>query len=808
MNPLRFAVVFSFLTVVPAGGAAEDAENAFRSRVQPVLTAHCGKCHGEEKPKAKLTLTGPRDLEQLAAERDHWFRVLAQVETGAMPPEGEKAISDAERQAVAGWIRGELSELLAARQLKEGRSKFRRLSRNEYANTVQDLFGIRPPVNVHLPEDGRVDGYDKVSAALPLSAEGSLGYFTMADDLLKKWVLKPIPKGYDPSKAGRTVRAEAMESGQSPGHTLRLDDGTMVSFNSDTNSGRLNYKGVRVPGVHRIRVSVYGYQTDKPLPFGIFVGNTGSYPQVLELAKVLEAPPGKAAVLETEIYLKSPSGMRLIPFNIGVQVPKNTLAKNCKGPGLAVQWMEDEEPEQPLAGDRWLTADFPPALDQELRTPRKVYLSKNAPKNTLAKSATREQYLAVMQATFTRVGARLFRRDLSALEVERIVADIAKQIDAGVALDSVFLDKVAELMTAPEFLCVVEQPGPLSDFALASRLSYFLWNSTPDEALLALARFGKLRDPKVLKQQTERLLNDPKAGRFVNDFVDQWLGLRGIDDTTPDDKLYPEYAKDELLKPSSVRETQAFFRTLLEGNLGVRHFVASPWVLVNESLARHYGLPGVAGMDLRKVNLPEASPFGGLWTQSAIMKVTANGTNTSPVKRGVWVAERLLGTPIPPPPPNVNPVDPDTRGAKTLREQLALHSSGGSCAACHAKFDPYGFALESFDVTGGFRKHYRIAEQQKGRSTWRDGLPVDSSGKAPDGQAFSGIAELRKTLAKDPGALAKGVARHLVIYSTGAPVSVVDQTAIERITRSAAADEYGLRSLIHSVVQSELFRSK
>jgi len=168
----------------------------------------------------------------------------------------------------------------------------------------------------------------------------------------------------------------------------------------------------------------------------------------------------------------------------------------------------------------------------------------------------------------------------------------------------------------------------------------------------------------------------------------------------------------------------------------------------------------------------------------------------------------LLGTPIPPPPPNVNPVDPDTRGAKTLREQLALHSSGGSCAACHAKFDPYGFALESFDVTGGFRKHYRIAEQQKGRSTWRDGLPVDSSGKAPDGQAFSGIAELRKTLAKDPGALAKGVARHLVIYSTGAPVSVVDQTAIERITRSAAADEYGLRSLIHSVVQSELFRSK
>ena len=796
---------------------AEDAKVEFEKRVQPILKAHCVGCHGGEKPKAKVSLAGARTLEQIASERDLWFRVLAQVENGAMPPEGETALTADERKSIVGWVRGEFTEMLDAKQLKEGRSKFRRLSRNEYANTIEDLFGVRPRVDLHLPDDGRVDGYDKLSAALPLSAEGSLGYFTMADELLKKWVLKPIPKGYDPGKAGRTVRAEAMESGQSPGHTLRLDDGTMVSFNSDTTSGRLNYKGVRVPGIHRIRVSVYGYQTDKPLPFGIFVGNTGSYPQVLELAKVLEAPPGKAAVLETEIYLKSPSGIRLIPFNIGVQVPKNTLAKNCKGPGLAVQWIEDEEPELPLAGDRWLTADFPKAMELELRTPRKVFLSKNTPKNNLAKSVTQDQFLAVMKTTFVRVGAQLFRRDLTTPEIERIVADIAKQIDAGAALDSVFLDKVAELMTAPEFLCVIEDPGPLSDFPLASRLSYFLWNSTPDEALMALARAGKLRDPKVLKEQTERLLNDPKAGRFVSDFADQWLGLRGIDDTTPDDKLYPEYTKDELLKPSSVRETQAFFRAMLEGNLGVKHFVDSPWAFVNAPLAKHYGIPGISGVELRKVDLPESSPYRGLWTQSAVMKVTANGTGTSPVKRGVWVAERLLGTPIPPPPPNVNPIEPDIRGAKTLREQLALHSSGGTCAACHAKFDPYGFALESFDVTGAFRKNYRVPDpdaaalppqQRKGRALWREGLPVDSSGKTPGGEVFAGIAELRKMLAADPEALAKGLVRHLMIYSTGAPVSVVDQPAVARIAKAAATEGHGVRSLVHAVVQSETFRSK
>ena len=199
------------------------------------------------------------------------------------------------------------------------------------------------------------------------------------------------------------------------------------------------------------------------------------------------------------------------------------------------------------------------------------------------------------------------------------------------------------------------------------------------------------------------------------------------------------------------------------------------------------------------------------------MKVTANGTNTSPVKRGVWVAERLLGTPIPPPPPNIKPVEPDVRGAKTLREQLALHRGNGSCAACHAKFDPYGFALESFDVTGAFRKSYREvdpevvklpAHQRKGRTTWRDGLPVDSSGQTPEGQTFAGIAELRKLLSKQPELLARGVTRHMVTYATGAPATRVDQPAIDRIVKSAAADDHGLRSLVHALVQSELFGAK
>ena len=368
------------------------------------------------------------------------------------------------------------------------------------------------------------------------------------------------------------------------------------------------------------------------------------------------------------------------------------------------------------------------------------------------------------------------------------------------------------MMTAPDFLCVIEQPGALTDFALASRLAYFLWNSTPDEVLLACAQQGRLTEQPVLREQTERMLKDPKSQRFVNDFVDQWLGLRAINDTTPDADLYPQY--DEMLKISSVIETQASFRRILDHNLSTRDFVAPKWALVNESLARHYGLPAVPGFALQEVSLPGDSPFGGIWTQAATMKVTANGTLTSPVKRGVWVAERLLGTSIPPPPPNIEPVDPDTRGAKTLREQLALHSSQGACKACHARFDPYGFALESFDVTGAFRTRYRevnpdFAKQPPNeRQKWREGLPVDCTGATPDGKTFAGVQQLRQMLAKNPAQLARGVTRHLITYSTGAPATYLDQRAIEVIVKTAAADDYGLRSLVHGVVQSELFRTK
>ncbi len=806
---------------------AQDAASTFSARVQPLLKTYCTECHAGAKPKAGIHLSGPRTTDQLAAERDHWFRALDALEAGTMPPKDEKQPTPAERAALVAWLRGDFTNILLNRQRAEGRSKLRRLSRTEYANTLFDLFGVKPPVGLNLPTDGRVDGYDKVAAALPLSASGAAGYFKMADDILAR-MLRPIPK--TPPKAtakprspdllddvlgekkattntapaspfdpARTTRAIAFGSEQSKGHVLELPDGTKVSFNTDTTSGPLRgFNGPRNPGLHRLRLSVYGYQTDKPLPFGIYAGHTGAYPQIIELVAVLEAPPGKAAILETEIYLRTadlndlaPIGdnFRLIPFGLGVPVPKNSQASACRAPGLAVQWVEIEDPELPLLGDRWLRADFRTALAGGLQN--------------------RDVFIKAAEATFKRIAPRLFRRDLSADELAKLNLAFAERLDVGVTADNALRDCVVELMTAPDFLCIVEQPGPLNDFALASRLAYFLWNSTPDDALLDLAHAGKLRDPKVLAAQTDRLLKDAKSSRFVDDFTDQWLGLRAIDDTSPDSKLYPEYAKNDLLKRSSVQETRAFFRRVLDENLSVREFAAANWTFANASLAKHYGLPGITSLALQKVSLPADSAYGGLWTQPAVLKVTANGTYTSPVKRGVWVAERLLGISIPPPPPDIPSVEPDIRGAKTLREQLALHSSQGSCAACHAKFDPYGFALESFDVTGTYRKTYRVLNpERKAGPWWTEGLPVDCSGKTPTGQTFADIRELRKAVAQNPAQLARGVTRHLVTYATGAPATRLDQPAIESIVTAAAKDNHGLRSLVHGVVQSELFRSK
>jgi hypothetical protein len=333
---------------------------------------------------------------------------------------------------------------------------------------------------------------------------------------------------------------------------------------------------------------------------------------------------------------------------------------------------------------------------------------------------------------------------------------------------------------------------------------------------LRLARQGELNRPAILRAQVERLLEDPRSSRFIDNFAGQWLELRKINDTVPSPELYGEF--DDFLFWSMPRETKHFFEDVLTNNRSLTEFVHSDWSYLNDRLAQHYGIPGVAGGELRRVNLPADSARGGVMTQASILKVTADGTKTSPILRGKWVLEKIVGQPPAPPPPNIPAVEPDIRGATTIRQQLDKHRHIESCAACHRHIDPPGFALESFDVIGGWRDFYRgtVARRREdlvALANYPDrkvvrGLDVDCQGVMPDGKPFRNIVDYKQLLLANSDQLARNLAEKLLIFATGAEIQFADREVVEQLVAKSRAEGYAFRSLIHDVVQSRVFLNK
>ena len=411
---------------------------------------------------------------------------------------------------------------------------------------------------------------------------------------------------------------------------------------------------------------------------------------------------------------------------------------------------------------------------------------------------------------------KAFRRPVDAGVRKVYAALVEDRLKAGDCFESAMRYAYRAALCSPDFLYLVEPAGKLDDFALACRLSYLFWNSMPDQTLAQFAASGKLRDPAVLDAQFERLLKDPKSQRFIEDFLGQWLKLRQISANDPDRKLYPEFSP--YLQDSMVNETRAYFRELLDKDLDASHLVRSDFAMLNEKLAVQYGIPGVSGAAIRRVQLPPGSPRGGFLTQGAILKITANGTTTSPVVRGVFVMARILGQPPEPPPPTIPAVEPDVRGTKTIREQLDKHRSDASCASCHAKIDPPGFALEAFDPIGGFRTRYRsIGDGDPAPRGLIDpfigigfklGPPVDASGALADERKFKNIEELQALLAADAPRLLKNIAQQFAIYATGRDVAFSDRDELAALVERTQKKGGGIRTLLHEIVRSNLFQTK
>jgi hypothetical protein len=572
-------------------------------------------------------------------------------------------------------------------------------------------------------------------------------------------------------------------------------------------------------GNYRFRISAYAYQTDKPVTFHMTAGTMKAVTEE-RIVGYHDVPPGKPTVIEFVEKLEPRNTVRFVVDNLGVIPPQveKVGAENYKGPGLAIQWVEIEGP----LHDSWPPPSHRRLFGELKQSPAPTVEDKNR------LEVVSKQPLVDAERLLRDFTRRAFRRAVTDEDVKPFLARVKAKLDAGASFEQAMRVGYKAALVSPHFLFLREKPGTLDDFALASRLSYFLWSSMPDEELLALAEKGQLtqiapglpgeptqtpgKPGAILRQQVERMLKDTKASAFTANFAGQWLGLRAIDDTAPDPSLYPEY--DDVLKVAMVKEVFLFFDEVLKNDLSLTNFVSSDFTLLNGRLARHYGIPGVTGQEFRKVALPPNSHRGGVLTMAGVMKVTANGTTTSPILRGAWVLDRIRGTPPPKPTVDVEAVEPDIRGATTIREQLAKHRQQPECASCHAKIDPPGFALENFDVIGGWRDYYRSVGKGgpavvNGRTMrYKKGPDVDAADVLPDGSKFKNIDEYKQLLLKDRDQLARALAEKLLTYGTGAAPAKSDRPEIDAIVGKVRGKEYGFRTLVHEIVQSKAFQSK
>lgn len=791
----------ALLGLIHLGLAAEHVTQ-MPAQARGFLARHCEECHTGEKPKGdwrldQLTLNF---ADKTAADR--WHKVLEQLQSGEMPPKKKARPPEAEAKAVVAWISGQFQQATAARRA-EGRVVLRRLNRVEYENTVRDLLGVQTPLKDLLPLDGSADGFDNIGEALHTSSFLLDKYLEAADTALNQAIAnRPQPK----SAKTRYLLTESHQVRSTTEKVFRkTEEGvlTLLSSSAWQQVGVTKFYP-QERGRYRFTMSVSAVQSsNQPVVFRVWSGSGGMGGAKGHLVNYFDAPPGKPTVIEFVDHMEPRTSISILPYGLASsQTVSKVGADAWEGPGLVVDWVDVEGP---------LNESWPPESHRRLfgdlkQGPAPIYNQRD--RVEIVSSEPHADAERILRQ-FTR---RAFRRSVTDADVKPFVALVEAKLVEQRTFEQAMRAALSAVMVSPEFLFLREAPGRLDDFALASRLSYFLWSTMPDEELLALAEQKKLSQPGTLRAQVERLLNHRKAAAFTENFTGQWLGLRDIDFTMPSHIHYPEY--DDMLKVSMVRETELFFSEILRHDLSLTNFIASDFTMLNGRLAKHYGILGVSGFEFRKVKLPPDSHRGGVLTMASVLKVTANGTTTSPVLRGGWVLDRILGTPPPKPPDNVGALEPDTRGTKNIREQLAKHRQLESCASCHVKMDPPGFALESFDVIGGWREFYRVSGNGKPvmidgrRMPYLHGPKVDPSDVLPDGRAFKDIDELKQHLLADTDQIARSLTRKLLTYATGHGVEASDASVVNDIARKAKAKNYGFRSLIHEVVASSLFQTK
>ncbi len=770
-----------------------------------LFSKYCHDCHQGENSEGGLDLSAVQ--EDLSDPRwfAKWERIYDRIASGEMPPQEAAQPTEAERTAVLDELRDKLT---AAHQRSKG-TVLRRLNRSEYENTINDLLGTRLKLVNQLPADAKSHEFENVGEALGTSMVQVQRYLDCAMLAWDEVLASHMPPE---SKVTRASYADTRGGEQWLGKVwLKRDDGAVVFFRElGYPTGMLREANTRFTGNYKIRVTGYAFQSEKPITFAL--GAT-SFARGVEMPTFgyFSLAPGEPQTVEITARLDANYMIEITPQGLideGNFIRQNGIA-DYRGPGLAILHMELEGPladEQIARGRALLLGDF----EQQPIVQRGGNRGRTPPTNLIAENPSE-----AARKVLLRLGNEAFRRPVVAADVEPFAKLFDAQVAAGSNHQEALKTAVVALLCSPDFLFLEESSGQLNSHQLAARISYFLARTLPDAELRRAANSGELlRDPKVSRAQIDRLLASEAFDRCIADFTDAWLNLRDLEFTNPDAALYPEH--DRYLQWSMREETRLFVRALFRENLPVRHLVKSDFAMLNERLAEHYEIEVVAGPDLRRVALPPGSLRGGVLTQASVLKVSANGTNTSPVVRGVYVMERILAQHAPPPPPGIPGVEPDIRGSTTLRELLAKHRDSDNCRACHAQIDPPGFALESFDPIGNYRERFRsigdgerVSREVRGQKVrYKLGPPVDASGELASGEKFASYPEFRDQLAAREFDLAVALVTKLLTFATGREMGFSDRAEIRSIAMQTRDDGYRARDLLHAALASKIFRSK
>ena len=769
---------------------ADRFESRFKTDVQPLVEKYCYACHANGKHKGDVTLDKFTHFAAVQSDRPTWENIADQLVSESMPPEDKPQPTDAEKALLTGFINEAVTFRDCTGPRDPGRVTIRRLNRAEYNNTIRDLLGVDFKPAADFPADDSGYGFDNIAEVLSMSPLLAEKYLAAAEIALDKAIVTEGPKR-------QTIKYDGVKLASTSGGNPTGDVAWSVSAN-----GELFIKQtIPATGQYEIRVRTYGQQ----------VGT-----EAVRMAIRVDGAPSR--LIDVKAVKDSPQlDSIIVPLKEGEhKIGVAFLNEYTEKPVPPVDKATTQPTTQPTKPIPPVKKNAPPKV-----TIRKLIvesLSVDGPKNAAQlpvppptefqrkivfslppHDGSEEECAKRVLQKFT---TRAFRRPVTDDETARLMKLFAAARTAGDKYEKAMKTSMAAVLCSPHFLYRIELPptdsigkaAPISDYALASRLSYFLWSTMPDESLFAAAAAGKLRQPGVIEAQLKRMIADPKAQAFATNFEGQWLELRVLDDYDVDVKRFPAF---RALKSSMKKEVETYFQSIISEDRSLLELLDSNYTFVNEKLAAFYGLTGVTGDFFRKVPLTSADHRGGVLTMAGVLTVTAMPSRTSPVKRGKFILEAILGTPPPPPPPDIPALSEKKKDldSASMRKRFEAHRADPTCASCHKRMDPIGFALENYNAIG----------------QWRDkegNFEIDTSGVLPGGHKIAGPQDLKNAIMEKKDGFVRCLSTKMLTYAIGRGIEPYDQCTIDDICASVKQNNYRFSSLMLGIIKSDAFQKQ